>query len=85
MIEGSLVGERMSVKTNVLVAGGIAAVIGIGKLLTSGTQIPGWLTLLVWAPIVALLGYVAVSIYETNRQLEAKAANRAKKSTDEAE
>ncbi|MCA1490470.1 hypothetical protein I6F11_05990 [Ensifer sp. NBAIM29] len=79
----------MSVKTNVLVAGGIAAVIGIGKQLTSGVDISGWLTLLVWLPIVALLGYAAVSIYETSKQLEAKRAKRAeikaKRATEEAE
>ncbi|MDW9459355.1 hypothetical protein GOA57_05195 [Sinorhizobium meliloti] len=76
----------MSVKTNVLVAGGIAAVIGIGKQLTSGMPIPGWLTLLIWVPIVALLGYVAVSIYETNKQLGIQAtAKRANELKDEAE
>lgn len=60
-----------------LVAGAVAAVIGIGKQLTSGIDIPGWLTLLIWVPIVAVLGYAAVSIYETSKQMEAKAAKRA--------
>lgn len=62
----------MSVKTNVLVAGGIAAVIGIGKQLTNGTHIPGWLTLLVWVPIVAVLGYAAVQIYKHSQQLDSE-------------
>ncbi len=67
----------MSVKTNVLAAGGIAAVIGIGKQLTRGVDIPGWLTLLVWVPVIVMLEFVAVSIFETNEELKAKAAKRA--------
>ncbi len=75
----------MSVKTNMLIAGGVAGVMGLMRVLTQGVHIPGWLTLLVWLPVLAVLGFVAFSISETMKAQEAKRLKRKQRADNAAE
>ncbi|WP_146148993.1 hypothetical protein [Pseudaminobacter soli (ex Li et al. 2025)] len=62
----------MEGKHTILLAGGVAAVVGVGKLLTRDVHIPGWLTLLALVPVVALFGYAAMSMLAIDRRSEEK-------------
>lgn len=75
----------MSVKTNVLIAGGAAGFLGLLKAVTQGVHIPGWLTLLVWLPVIVVLGFAGYSFYETIKTQEAKRLKRQQKTQEAAE
>lgn len=60
----------MGVKENVAIAGTVALVIGIGKAMTRGMEIPAWLTIAMLTPVVAILGYAAISIFKHAQTLD---------------